>query len=66
MSIVALNIVVLKVVRHGFTQVKKAHTKLDWLIKVKLCLLHVNGNEIFVQFAVGSNSFPTYSLLTLA
>ena len=39
----------MKVIHLGFTQVKNTHTKIDWLIKVKLCLLHVNGNEIFIE-----------------
>ena len=39
----------MKVVHQGFAQVKNAHTKIDWLIKVKLCLLHVNGNEVFIE-----------------
>ena len=47
--ILGLNIVVTKVIHHGFTEVKNAHNKIDWLIKVKLCLLHVNGNEVFIE-----------------
>ena len=39
----------MKVIHQGFTQVRNAHTKIDWLIKVKLCLLHVNGNEVFIE-----------------
>ena len=39
----------MKVIHQGFTQIKNAHTKIDWLIKVKLCLLHVNGNEVFIE-----------------
>ena len=39
----------MKFTHQGFTQVKNAHTKLDWLIKVKLCLLHVNGNVVFIE-----------------
>ena len=39
----------MKVIHQGFTQVKKADTKIDWFIKVKLCLLHVNGNEVFIR-----------------
>ena len=48
-TILGLNIVVMKVIHHGFSQVKNAHTKIDWLIKVKLCLLHVNGNAVFIE-----------------
>ena len=36
-------------IHQGFTQVKNAHTKIDWLIKVKHCLVHVNGNEVFID-----------------
>ena len=36
-------------IHQGFTQVENAHTKIDWLIKVKLCLLHVNCNEVFIE-----------------
>ena len=43
------NIVVMKVIHQGFTQVKNAHIKIDCLIKVKLCLLHVNSNEVFIE-----------------
>ena len=39
----------MKVIHQGFTKVKNAHTKIDWLIKVKLCLLHVNGDEVFIK-----------------
>ena len=39
----------MKVVHQGFTQVENAHTKIDWLIKVKLCLLRVNGNKVFIE-----------------
>ena len=39
----------MKVIHQGFIQVTNAHTKIDWLIKVKLCLLHVNGNELFID-----------------
>ena len=39
----------MKVVHQGFTQVKNAHTKIDRLITVKRCLLHVNGNEVFIE-----------------
>ena len=46
---IGLNIVVMKVILIGFTQVKNAHTKIDWLIKVKLSFLHVNGNEVFIE-----------------
>ena len=38
----------MSVVHQGFTQVKNAYTKIDWFIKVKLCL-HVNGNEVFIE-----------------
>ena len=48
-SILGHNIFVTKVIRQGFTQVKNAHTKIDWFIKVKLCLLHVNGNDVFIE-----------------
>ena len=34
--ILSLNIVVMKVIHQGFTQVKNAHTKIDRLIKVAL------------------------------
>ena len=44
-----VGIVVMKVVHQGFTEVKNAHAKIDWLIKVKRCLLHVNGNEVFIK-----------------
>ena len=37
----------MKVIHQGFTEIQNAHTKIHWLIKVKLCLLHVNGNEVF-------------------
>ena len=39
----------MKVIHQGFTQVKNAHTMLDWLNKVKFCLLHVNGTEVFIE-----------------
>ena len=39
----------MKVIHEGFTQVKNAHTKIDWFNKIKLCLLHVNGDEIFIE-----------------
>ena len=39
----------MKVVHQGFTQVKNAHTRIDWIIKVKLCLLRMNGNEVFIE-----------------
>ena len=39
----------MKDINQGFTQVENAHDKIDWLIKVKLCLLHVNGNEVFIK-----------------
>ena len=48
-TILGLNIVVMKVIHQGLTQVKNAHTKIDWFIEVKLCLLHVNGNEVFIE-----------------
>ena len=35
---ISLNIVVMKVIHQGFTQVKNAHTKTDWLTKANLCL----------------------------
>ena len=35
----------MKVVHQGFSHVENAHTKIGWLIKVKLCLHHMNGNE---------------------
>ena len=41
--------VVMKVIHQGFTQIKNAHTRIDWLIKVELCLLHVNGNDVFIE-----------------
>ena len=44
-----VNIVVMKVIHQGFTQVKNAHTTINWLIKVKLCPLNVNGNEVFIK-----------------
>ena len=47
--IFSLNIVVMKVIHQGFTQVKNAQTKIDRLIKVKLCLLHMNSNEVFIE-----------------
>ena len=47
--IISFNIVVMKVIHQGFTQVKDAHTKIDWLIKVKLCLLHVKGNVVVIE-----------------
>ena len=43
-----LNIVVMKVIHQGFTKVKNDHTKIDGLIKVKLCILHMNSNEVFI------------------
>ena len=46
-SIFSLNIRVMKVIHQGFTQVKNTHTKINWFINVKLCLLHVNDNEVF-------------------
>ena len=39
----------MKVIHQGFTQVKNAHTKIDWFIKVKLCPLHVNGNDALIE-----------------
>ena len=39
----------MKVIHQGFNKVKNGHTMLDWLIKVKLCLLHMNSNEIFIE-----------------
>ena len=39
----------MKVTHQRFTQVNNAHTKIDRLIKVKLCLLHVNDNEVFIE-----------------
>ena len=39
----------MEVIYQGFTQVKNAHTKIDWLTKIKLCLLHVNGDEVFIK-----------------
>ena len=48
--IFSFNIVVMKVIHKGFAQVKNVHTKIDWFIKVKLCLLHVNGNLVFIEY----------------
>ena len=39
----------MEVIHQEFIQVKNAHTKIDWLIKVKFRLLHVNGNEVFIE-----------------
>ena len=39
----------MKVLHHGFNQVKNAHTKIDRLIKVKLCILHMNSNDVFIE-----------------
>ena len=39
----------MKVIHQGFTKAKNAHAKIGWLIKIKLCLLHVNGNEVFIE-----------------
>ena len=47
--IFSLNIVVMKVIHEAFTQVKDAHTNIDLFIKVKLCPLHMNGNEVFTE-----------------
>ena len=46
--IFSLNIVVMKVIDQGFTQVKIAHT-IDRLITVKLCLLRMKSNEVFIK-----------------
>ena len=48
--ICSLNIVDMKVIHQGFTQIRNVHTKTDWLIKVKLCLPHVNGSEVFIEY----------------
>ena len=47
--IYSLNIVVMTVIHQGFTQVKNTHTKIEWLTKVKLSSLPVNGNEVFIE-----------------
>ena len=39
----------MKVVHQQFTEVENVHTRIAWLIKVKLCLLHVNGNKVFIE-----------------
>ena len=39
----------MKVIHQGFTDVKNAHTKIDLFIKVKCCLLHGNGDEVFIE-----------------
>ena len=44
----------MKVIHQGYTQVKNAHNKIDWLIKVKLCLPHMNGNEVFIEDLVAN------------
>ena len=39
----------MKIIHQEFTQVENAHTKIDLLIKVKLCLLRMNSNEVFIE-----------------